>query len=110
MTDAVERATAKAKRGERAKQIRELLGHNGDQMADALNRKAKEIGVMTRYDKTKVSRIETGAANLSGEDAVLWASLDPKGRGVPWLVAGLPVERGATPHHHSQGGKRGRQA
>jgi transcriptional regulator with XRE-family HTH domain len=110
MTDAVERAKARAERGERAKQIREALHMNGDQMAEAINQKAHELGlVVPAYDKTRVSRVETGAARLSGEEAVLWAAVDPKRRGVPWLVAGLPVERGSAPKHDSSH-KKGRQA
>lgn len=94
MSSPIERARAKLGRAERALAIREARKEGQDEFARALNEAAKRLGLPGGYEKFKVSRMETASRVMTSVDAVLWASLDPERRGVPWLVAGLPIYEG----------------
>lgn len=78
--------------GERVRAVREALGTTGEQFAAAMTKQARAYGLKKRYDKTRLSRIETGSGLLKAEESAIVGVLDPEQRGAIWLVLG-----GATP-------------
>lgn len=75
-------------RGGRVASIREALDMTGEAFAKELSARMKAMGVPKRYDKGKVSLIESGTRKLTVEEAVIIADLDPRARGAVWLVFG----------------------
>lgn len=73
-------------RGERARQIREVLAMSQYDMVDRLNATARSLGLPASYRYYTVSRMETGA--LGFEDALIYIALDPEQRGWEWFVTG----------------------
>lgn len=75
-------------RGARAKLIREKLGLDQDQMAAVLTAEAERAGIPKRYDRTAISKLEKGRRDVSLDDAVVYAAVDPERRGMAWLATG----------------------
>lgn len=86
-------AIQRIRRGARVAEVREALEVNGDEFADAVERRLRAYGVERRYDKAKISRIEGGSRDLTAEEALVIAALDPRGRGAEWLTFGEAHER-----------------
>lgn len=83
----------RAERGARVANVREALALTGEEFAKRLNAAAKARGLRATYDKGKVSRMESGSRKLTAEEIAIVATLDPKERGVDWLVFGdVPAE------------------
>lgn len=79
----------RAERGARIVEIREALKESGEEFADRVNRAAAKFGFELSYDKSKVSRLESGSvAYFTAEEALVIASLDPSHHGIEWLVTG----------------------
>lgn len=78
------------RRAQRAKEIRKKRKLTGEKMAEALLAVAAQLEIsnaVASYDKSKVSRVESDG-RITAEDGVLWAALDPEGRGVAWFTIG----------------------
>jgi len=69
-------------------EVREALNVSGDDFAEAVEKRLRAYGVERRYDKAKISRIEGGSRDLTAEEAMVIAELDPQGRGPAWLTFG----------------------
>lgn len=74
-------------RGERAREIRSLIGVSQWDLVPMLNNTAKALGLTPRYKYYTVSRIES-RGTLSFEDAAAYVALDPQQRGWDWFVLG----------------------
>jgi len=85
--------------GNRATRVRETMGLTQDEFGALLKRTLRVYGVRRHYDKSLVSRIESGARKLKPEEAVVIAELDPEQRGIWWLMFGhaLPPARESRP-------------
>lgn len=79
-------------------EIREALKLTQAQMAYRLTRLAGDIGLDVLYDTAMVSKIEQGVRKLGLLDGILVARLDPKGRGILWLAAGIEPHDENAPH------------
>ena len=89
--------------GDRVRIVREAMGKQQGEFADALNTKAAESGLRARYDNTAISKLENGRRDLSVNDLFLIAALDPKQRGERWLAYGTPTGHG--PRSQINGGE-----
>lgn len=85
-----------ADRGDRARIIRVGLGLDQAQMAERLNVEVGRLGHRGRYDRTAISKLENGRRDLSLDDAVVYAAVDPARRGIGWLATGAREVMGAT--------------
>lgn len=76
--------------GERIYLIREALGTRRDPMP--LEKFAELVAERTgvTYDKSMLSRMETGDRKVSLDDVAVLAQVDPKKRGREWLAWGPP--------------------
>lgn len=59
---------------------------------DAFAALLNERGETTRFDSSKVSRMETGERKVSIDDVPYIAAVDPKRRGRDWLAWGILQE------------------
>lgn len=75
-------------RGERVKEIRDALELTQDGFADVLTRRLAHYGVAGVYNRSKVSKMESGERKLTVEEAVVLIELDPEDRPGVWLVFG----------------------
>lgn len=75
-------------RGKRAKSIRDDLGDEQEPFAERFNARARTLGLDAELDQWKVSRTEKGRRPITLDDAVVFASLDPKQRGLEWFAMG----------------------
>jgi hypothetical protein len=85
--------------GERIYLIREALGTRRDPMP--LDKFAELIERATGavYDKSILSRMETGERKVSLDEVAILASVDPLKRGRGWLAWGEDSAGGASPTH-----------
>lgn len=69
------------------------------QMADLLTATAERVGLRLkgRYDNTVVSKLENGRRDLSVDDLVLYAAVDPLKRGEGWIALGTLPAQGFVP-------------
>ncbi|HKW13077.1 MAG TPA: hypothetical protein VJS69_01185 [Candidatus Krumholzibacteria bacterium] len=74
--------------GARVSVIREALALTGTEFAALVQPK-----LFTKFDKSKLSRLETGKRALNAREAFVIADLDPEQRGVRWLVLGEKEKR-----------------
>src|SRR4051812_46961163 len=75
--------------GDRVRTVREALGENQPAFARRLSEAAQNLGLIwLRYDNTIVSKLEIGARDLSTDDTVVVAAIDPERRGKLWLAWG----------------------
>jgi len=93
-----ELAIQRIRRGERVLAVREALGINGDEFAELLRRHLLAYGIDRKYDKAKVSRMESGRRDLLAEELAVIASVDPEQRGMLWLIFGEAARGDATKH------------
>lgn len=76
----------RAKIAARIIQVREAAGMDQRAFVDALNAAARGIGLPAIYDIVKVSKIENSKRDVSLDDAILVADVDPHRRSVRWLA------------------------
>ena len=81
-------------RGGRMLEIRKALEMTQEDFADALNRAARELGLVEQYDYLYVSRRETARKKLEPEDFACIAMLDPQRRGWTWVAFGRAITMG----------------
>lgn len=82
----------RAERGKRVGEIRESTGYSGARFADELNKLAAAYGYPTRFNESKISKMEKGVTRgLSVEDGALLVVIDPLERGIAWLAFGGPA-------------------
>jgi transcriptional regulator with XRE-family HTH domain len=84
-------------RGDRVRLVREALGLQQTEFTERLNQMAEALGIESRYDFTKVSKMEVGTRKVSLDDAIVLAELDPKRRGVRWMATGIAVAPAPAP-------------
>jgi hypothetical protein len=77
----------RVQRGQRVRDCREELGLGQEQFADRMNKLAAANGLPSGYDKSKLSKIETGVRDLSLEDVAVLELLAPR-RGWKWFAFG----------------------
>lgn len=62
---------------------------NGDEFGALIQKHLRALGFTNaRYDKAKVSRMESGARDLTLEEAAVIVALDPLDREMLWLALG----------------------
>jgi len=107
-----ELAIQRIRRGERVAAVREALGVSGEEFAEMLRRQLLAYGIDRKYDKAKVSRMESGRRDLLAEELAVIASVDPEKRGMLWLIFGDAARTDATKHypkpHRGQGSSQAR--
>lgn len=92
-----------AERGDRISAIREAMGLGGEEFAVAVNKAGAALGFELGYEKSKVSRLESGKVTyFTAEEAVAIATIDPAKRGIEWLVLG-PKKRASEPRERKVG-------
>lgn len=88
MSTKSEWAIQRIRRGARVAEVREAMKVSGDEFAEKVEKGLRAYGVERRYDKAKISRIEGGSRDLTAEEVMVIAELDPHGRGPAWLTFG----------------------
>ena len=68
--------------------VREAMGLTGEEFAEQLGRELLRYGIARRYDKAKISRIESGRRDLLLEEALVILKMDPAKRSIDWLAVG----------------------
>jgi hypothetical protein len=74
--------------------IRRDLGLTGARFADLLNDAARDVGFTPYWTPPKVSQTETGKRDVSTDDAIVVAKIDPHGRGWTWPMYGVALRAG----------------
>lgn len=69
--------------GDRMEAIRDAIGGSRRKQISQ-----EALGELVGFDKYKISRIERGAQELSRQDAIAIAAVDPLKRGPAWLMFG----------------------
>lgn len=90
MQDELDEAT----RGGRFAAIRAELGVSGIVYAERLNDAAEGMGLPRYWTGPKVTNTEKGKRDLSTEDALIVAKVDPRNRGWTWPMYGVPLKQG----------------
>ncbi len=81
-------------RGKRVRAIRDALGITGEGFADRLNDAAEQMGLSRYWTSPKITNTEKDKRDLSFEDAIAIAHLDPKPRGWMWVAWGFSTRSG----------------
>jgi transcriptional regulator with XRE-family HTH domain len=81
---------------ERIRDIREAAGLTQLQFLDVLNRSAARLGARP-YLQSTLSKLETGAQDVSFDDVAVFAAVDPLHRGKLWLGWGEAVDATRNP-------------
>lgn len=87
-TKAVSDVLRRAQRGGRVREIREAMGLQQDAFGAELTKAGAAFGLEESYNKDKVSKIETGARDVTVDEMALLLAMDPKKRTIDWLVFG----------------------
>ena len=103
--------------GDRVRSIRELRGEKQPEYATALNAAAKRLKLPKNYSVSTISRLETGRQEITLEDVLIIAAVDPEKRGRDWLAWGdsavsvaeprartTQTASGAAPYYGEPGG------
>ena len=79
----------RVERAGRIAKIRARLGLTGDEFAAEMTKVARQMGLQSKFDKSKVSRLESGdKKTLTAEELTILTALDPDQRGPVWLLSG----------------------
>ena len=78
--------------------MREALDISADELAVRMTAAAAQLRLGENYDKFKISKIETGARDLSHEDIAVLDRVDPRHPGYFWWAFGReePLPAGAV--------------
>lgn len=88
MSSKLDALRRRLERGERVKEIRDGLELTGEEFAKLLAGRMAHYGAPAKYDRSKVSEMESGERKLTVEEAAVLVELDKRGRSSVWLVFG----------------------